>query len=153
MGITKMNNLNQAMKNADAALEAEKIVSHPAYDRQAHAKKLTEIQNAPAANLAALVEKTESLLRGATAALQNLEARYQVETESLSLRSAVDAERILDRIKSYEKAIAELAALQRSTVTDFEVKQLCLDEKYLKEASDQEKIIQMLKQSLKVGRE
>ena len=141
------------MKNADAALEAEKIVSHPAYDRQAHAKKLTEIQNAPAANLAALVDKTESLLRGATAALQNLAARYQVETESLSLLTAVDGERILDRIESYEKAIAELTTLQRENATAFQVKQMQLDDKYLAETLDQEKIIQMLKQSLKVGRE
>ena len=148
-----MNNLNLAMKNADAALDAEKIVSHPAYDRQAHAKKLTEIQNAPAANLATLVEKTESLLRGATAALQDLAAKYQVETESLSLRSAVDCERISERIESYEKAIAELNTLQRETATAFQVKQMTLDDKHLSETLDQEKIIAMLKQSLKVARE
>ena len=145
--------LSQAMKNAGAALGAEKIVSHPAYDRQAHAKKLAEIQNAPAANLATLVEKTESLLRGATAALQDLAAKYQVETESLSLRSAVDCERISERIESYEKAIAELTALQRETATAFEVKQMTLDDKHLAETLDQEKIIAMLKQSLKVARE
>ena len=148
-----MNNLNLAMKNADAALGAEKIVSHPAYDRQAHAKKLIEIQNAPAANLATLVEKTESLLRGATAALQDLAAKYQVETESLSLRSAVDCERISERIESYEKAIAELNTLQRETATAFQVRQMLLDDKHLAGTLDQEKIIAMLKQSLRVARE